>query len=93
MKKTDWEIFLNAQLQKIIRKISLLSYGMYLVHALWIDLLKNGYVGIKIYNDYFLSGPLNPLVAVPLFAAIVFLLSYFSAWIFSKIPLLRKMLV
>ena len=93
MKNMNWEKFMKPSAQNIIRKISFLTYGMYLIHALWIDLLKNGYVGIKIYNDYFISAALNPMIAVPVFAVIVFVLSLFSAWIFSKIPVLKKALI
>lgn len=57
--------------------VARISFGMYLVHPLFLMLLDR--FGITV-----LSFP--PAAAVPLLAAAVFLCSFASAWLISKIP-------
>lgn len=57
--------------------VAKIALGIYLVHGLFLILL--GDLGL-------FSLPLSPTLAVPLFTALVFLLSFAAAWLLSKIP-------
>ena len=54
-----------------------ITLGIYALHELFIMLLGN--LGV-------FAIPLTPVVAVPAFTAVVFLLSFGAAWLLSKIP-------
>jgi surface polysaccharide O-acyltransferase-like enzyme len=66
---------------KIIVWLSGLSFGVYLVHDIFVWSIDNYIIA---YNA------LNPLLSVPLFSLIIFVLSLFTTWIISKIPILHK---
>ena len=59
--------------------VARISFGIYLVHDLFIMLLR----ALDITTLSFL-----PALSVPLLAAVVFLLSFATAWLLSKIPFL-----
>jgi len=57
--------------------VARITLGIYVLHELFIMLLRN--LGV-------FAIPLTPVVAVPAFTAVVFLLSFAAAWLLSKIP-------
>ena len=63
--------------------VARISFGIYLIHVFFLMLL-----------DYFDITTLsfNPIIAVPVLSAAVFLCSFVIAWLISKIPLLGRLL-
>jgi surface polysaccharide O-acyltransferase-like enzyme len=85
-------------LVKSVRTVSgratrILSYmgacvpGIYLVHALVIVVLKRGVTGVVI--DQYL---IHPAAGVPLFAGVVFIISFAGVGLIRLIPLVRRIL-
>jgi len=74
-------IRLGDRLKKIIVKLSLLSFGAYLVHAFMIG--KLNLLGLN-------SLSYNPAISVPLITVIVFAASMLVSLIISFIPVLKK---
>lgn len=70
---------------KVITLISSCSFGIYLVHTVFIYLLKNGDLG---FTFSALSG--NPLWAIPLTSLLVFTLSFLSIYLIKKVPYLKQ---
>ncbi len=68
-----------------LRKASASALGVYLVHALVIDLLKSGQLGVRIDET-----SLPPLLGVPLFAAIVFAASLAIVLLLKRVPIVRE---
>lgn len=66
---------------KMINKISLLSLGIYMVHALYIELFLE--IGISTLK-------FNPIISIPIISIIVFICSYITVYIMSKISFLNK---
>jgi surface polysaccharide O-acyltransferase-like enzyme len=68
----------------LIKHLSSASFGIYLVHVVFLDVLYNGYLG-------FVLSPASFYVAysIPITAMVIFLLSYLQVSLFKKIPLLR----
>lgn len=63
------------------------SFGVYLVHVVFLNLLR---VFFR-YADL-PAPPFHPILAVPLCTLAVFLPSFFTAWLLHKIPLLGRYL-
>ncbi|WP_415008678.1 acyltransferase [Cycloclasticus pugetii] len=74
----------SASIRKIITGISSCSFGIYLVHTVFLYLLKDGGLGFQLSA---FSG--NPLWYVPLTSLSVFTLSFFVIFIIKKIPFLK----
>jgi len=68
----------------IIKSISSVSFGIYFVHIIFLNLLSGGYLGYPI-NAFW--G--NPLYSVPLTALLAFILSFVFIFILSRIPVVR----
>jgi surface polysaccharide O-acyltransferase-like enzyme len=81
---TNSTLLQSNSISKIIKTISACSFGIYLVHTVFLSLLKNGYLGFQLSA---FSG--NPLLYVPLTSFIVFTLSFFIIFIIKKIPILK----
>jgi surface polysaccharide O-acyltransferase-like enzyme len=83
-------IFVNTKLapssfpHKIITTISACSFGVYLVHPVFLYILKTGILGVKLSP---FSG--IAIVYVPLTAIVVFLLSFSLIFMIRKIPIVR----
>lgn len=69
---------------KIISVLSKYSFGIYLIHILYINLLSK----IGITTELF-----NPIFSVLFISLIVFLCSYYSIKLIDKIPYLRKYII
>lgn len=74
----------NTRLYDFIIDFSYLSFGIYLMHALILDLVFE----LKI-NAVFI----NPLIGIPLTTFITVSICFFIAKCFSKIPILKKILI
>jgi len=81
----DSRLTVNPTLEKTIISLSSLSFGIYLIHALFISALKTGAFGFKIT---ILSG--DPVLWIPITVFITLLLSWATIWVISKTPILRK---
>lgn len=62
--------------------VAKISFGIYLVHDLFIMLLKHFHITVLSFN---------PVVSVPVLTAVVFLLSFALAWLVSRIPFVGRM--
>lgn len=86
-KSIKWEKFINNEgiLYRVIQSFNKTSFGIYLIHPLVIDILRNGYIGIKI-------GPMmfNYIIGIPVVSIIVFLISHIIIWAIQRIPLIRR---
>lgn len=63
--------------------VARISFGIYLIHVFFLMLLDH-------FDITALS--FNPIIAVPVLSAVVFLCSFIIAWLISKIPLLGRLL-
>lgn len=90
----DWSRYV-AKFPKffnLMTKLSTMSFAVYFIHALLIDLLKNGYLwGFYIYNNRL--GPpdcaacaIHPIFGAPIFFTVVALLSFLSVYLLRKLP-------
>ena len=69
---------------KLISILCSTSYGVYIYHMLWINLIYK-FFGISPY------GSQMPIKVIMIFG-IVTILSVFTTWISQKIPLLKKII-
>lgn len=77
-------IIKKEQMIKIVQKLSKLSFGVYLIHAFFLELLLK--LGIDTLS-------FNPVLSVPCIALLVFLLSLSVSAILNKIPIVKKYLI
>lgn len=74
---------LTENLKKTLMLVSGLTFGIYIIHPIFIELvIKN--------KEHWLTSE-NSLFVIPIFAAVVFLLSGLVTYIFLKTPYLRKL--
>ena len=66
----------------IIAKLSKYSFGIYLIHMIFLEVLKSNINIIR----------LNPIVFIPLITIIIYTLSLLSCIIIKKIPLIKKII-
>lgn len=62
-----------------------LTYGIYLVHPLFIELLESSKLGFTLWAPTF-----GPPIGIPLTTLVVFLLSGATVWLIDQVPGLRK---
>jgi surface polysaccharide O-acyltransferase-like enzyme len=77
-------VFNNTTLLKMVKKLSACSFGIYLIHPVFIYLFKTGSIGLELSA---FSG--DPLLFIPLTSLIVFLLSFFMVLFIKKIPVIN----
>lgn len=68
---------------KIVSKLSEYSFGIYLIHGIFLDIVKSTF---SIYL-------VNSFIGIPLFSMIIFILSYISIHYLKKIPVVNKYLI
>lgn len=78
-KVSKWNI--SSGIRKVIKEISMATFGIYLIHLLWMEILQSW--GID-------SMMVSPIVGVPLCAVICFALSYCCAAVLRRIPVIGK---
>ncbi|WP_390849878.1 hypothetical protein [Nostoc spongiaeforme] len=71
-------------LLSLIRSFSSASLGIYLVHPVFLSLLKDGYFGFSLSGFH-----AHPIYSIPLTAIMTFILSYLTISIFRKIAIMR----
>lgn len=92
----NWQRFALKfpNVNQVLLKINELSFGIYFIHVLILDLLKNGYVfNVKITYNSFLDIPVPPPVGVFATAFFVVLFSFLAIWGLQKMPFLRRFLM
>lgn len=88
----DWPAFavrfpwLNAFLQWLAP----LSFGIYFVHVMIIDALKNGYLGPAVTYSVFFGMPIPPVIGALLAAAVAAFYSMILIFLLSKVPRLNR---
>lgn len=75
----------DGAVQKLVGTISKCSFGIYLVHFLFVK-----YSAVIFRFDFY---SLGPLFAVPLLSVIVFVCSFVVSWLLNKIPVVKNYLV
>ncbi len=83
-KNIDWKnskIFNNLTINNVIVKMSTLSFGVYLIHALILSVLRTDLI------TFF-----GPIIGVPLLALTTILVSYFLVKIIYNIPILKHII-
>lgn len=90
-----WNKYLttNSLVKKWIIQISLFSYGIYLNHVLILHIIRSGDYGFQIIAYKFLDKSIDPLYGIPIVLIITILISSLLAYILSKIPLIKRILV
>jgi surface polysaccharide O-acyltransferase-like enzyme len=83
MIKFTAEIKFTAQLKNTILLLSSLTFGIYIIHPIFIDLVIKNNENLLLHK--------NAFIVVPLFSIMVFFLSGIVTYIFLKIPFLRKL--
>ena len=85
-KKIDWGKLIgnNKIINKLIGSLNSTSFGIYLVHFVVLRTISSAHFGIGINPASF-----NPLLSIPLFSVVTFILSHFIVVILQKIPLIR----
>ncbi len=77
---------------KILQKIGMSVFGVYLVHALVLELLRDGIFGFTIDHTSAFGVELAPAVGIPVFAASIFLVSLVPVLVIRFIPILRDLI-
>jgi surface polysaccharide O-acyltransferase-like enzyme len=78
MIKFTAEIKFTAQLKNTILLLSSLTFGIYIIHPIFIDLVIKNNENLLLHK--------NAFIVVPLFSIMVFFLSGIVTYIFLKIP-------
>ena len=81
----DHPMFSASHFQKIIKSLSVTSFGIYLVHPFILAVLSNQNPFVRINTDIG-----NPIWSIPVVTLLVFFLSFVAIFVMQKIPLLRK---
>ncbi len=92
----DWSSFADRfpRFDRWIHHFAALSFGVYFIHALILDILKNGYLlHWRTTTELFFDQPINPMIGALPQAAMVVLLSYGTVYLMSKIPGSNKWLM
>lgn len=69
----------------ILNKLSKATFGIYLIHVIVLNLLKNGDMGFT-----FTSFTLTPIIGIPILTMFIFFMSFTLIYIIQKIKILRK---
>ena len=77
-------ICLTINFSKILTMIGKMTFGIYLIHALFADHIK--FIGFQFFLNY-------PIISIPLISLSIFILSLLLTGIISKIPILNKYVI
>lgn len=96
LKEYDWRAFADRhpRLDALAQRLALLSFGVYFVHVLILDVLKNGYIGgWQTTSALYFNHAVHPVAGALLQALTVALLSAGSIYLLSKIKGMQKWLM
>ena len=94
-KNYDWESFnaRNVRFHRFIKWFSSISFGVYLVHVLLIDVFKNKYLfGIQNTAEHFFNTDIHPAAGVLLFTFLITIVSTLIIYVLNKIPYLKEII-
>ncbi|MBK8557831.1 MAG: acyltransferase family protein [Lewinellaceae bacterium] len=88
----DWSVFSGRypRINAAVSRFSKVSFGVYFIHALWLDVFKNGYMGLPLYANTFFGLPVSPWYGGLLQAVVVTLVSALTMIGLGKISWLKK---
>lgn len=95
LREFDWTRFAARfpRFDHAVQNLSWISFGMYFVHVLILDVLKNGYIGgWHLASDVFFNQPVHPIPGVLLQASITAGCSGLLIWTLGQAKGLRKWL-
>jgi surface polysaccharide O-acyltransferase-like enzyme len=69
-----------------VRTVSAASFGIYLIHIFVVELLRKGFIGLRLYSWL---GP--SAYMIPLTALVTFLLSFVFVFVLRKVPVLKQL--
>lgn len=72
---------LSIKILRLITILSISSFGIYLIHPLYIHILSQ--IGISVLNG-------NPMLMIPIVTILTFILSFVTIFIMQKIPLVKQ---
>ncbi len=81
----NYKIAINEKVLLVVRSVSASSLGIYMVHVVFLYLLRHGYLGAYLYAERW-----HPLIGIPVVTGIAFFLSYGTIHILRKNSLMRK---
>lgn len=92
-KDFDWATFSSKfpRIHRVVMYIAGISFGIYFVHPLVLDFLKNGEVlPWKINPDVFFNCPLHPALAGPLVALLAIVISVALVSLLAQVPVVKR---
>lgn len=96
LKDFDWGAFSTRypRINRAINRLAELSYGIYFIHVIILDSIKNGYLfGWRITPHYFFNHPIHPAIGAPLVALFTILTAVGILSLLQRIPLVKKWLM
>jgi surface polysaccharide O-acyltransferase-like enzyme len=81
------KVRLKPKMTALITLGSQVTFGIYLIHPIFIDLLKDGHFGFSLSALSF-----NPLFSIPVTALLVFCLSAVSSLVLHRVPILKRVI-
>lgn len=79
------QVFLNPSALRLVESLSSASFGIYLVHAIFLSALNGGYFGFVLNGSAF-----HPALSIPATALIAFIFSYLTVMMIKRIPGLSR---
>ncbi len=84
IKNIKWDGILKYdRLNKVIMDASALSFGVYLIHALILDILRNSKIDVTLFN---------PILSIPIMAIGVAIISYVVIKLMKKVPIIGRVI-
>ncbi|MCB0543825.1 MAG: acyltransferase family protein [Saprospiraceae bacterium] len=96
LRERDWRAFAERfpRVSALVHRMAPYSFGVYFVHVLLLDVLKNGYIGgIHCSYKFFFNLPVHPIYGALVQACFVAALSFSLIALLSKIPGMKKWLM
>lgn len=76
----------HPRFNALVQEFALLSFGVYFLHVMVLDVLKNGYIaGWHTTSDVFFNQPVHPMIGALLQAGTVAILTAFCIFLLSRI--------
>ena len=92
----DWPAFAvrYPRLNRVINRCAELSYGVYFIHVLILEVLKNGYIAnLHVPSDVFFNVPVQPAFGAFIQAFLTVLIATGLINLLSRVPVLNKWLM